>query len=292
MLPGGAFAGHPGEALRAALLANANLGGDNCNRGMLLGSVLGAVLGRSGIPADLVEGLVRGEEVLASLGKFSGLCAQAAASSPSSALKGRLGRPYICPLLSSPTGRLGPLLAPRDFREKVGTLQRMASALGGEGEGVHTLRFFRHLHSGGLSRVPVAFSVASGAGAALILKPHYLFTGEPEPRMKRLEEGVAVRDRLEALGVSAAAGGSGSSSGSHAVTLAESATAASPRTYPTSAQFEQVLRSVDDVVHSGWWARASQAEPGTGVFFYPHPVELWHNRLKNPVFGGMEGGLL
>jgi ADP-ribosylglycohydrolase len=43
--------------LEAALIANANVGGDNCHRGAVLGAVLGAALGVAAIPARWIEGL-------------------------------------------------------------------------------------------------------------------------------------------------------------------------------------------------------------------------------------------
>ena len=39
-------------------MANTNVGGENYNRGSALGALLGAAVGRSGIPTHLVEGLV------------------------------------------------------------------------------------------------------------------------------------------------------------------------------------------------------------------------------------------
>ena len=41
----------------AALVANTNVGGDNCHRGAVLGAILGAALGFAAIPARWIEGL-------------------------------------------------------------------------------------------------------------------------------------------------------------------------------------------------------------------------------------------
>lgn len=45
------------DNIETGLLANANCGGENVHRGCLLGAVLGAYHGESGIPAHLKNGL-------------------------------------------------------------------------------------------------------------------------------------------------------------------------------------------------------------------------------------------
>lgn len=45
------------DSIETGLLANANNGGENVHRGCLLGAVLGAYHGESGIPAHLKDGL-------------------------------------------------------------------------------------------------------------------------------------------------------------------------------------------------------------------------------------------
>jgi len=45
------------EDLEQILLANANIGGENVHRGAVLGALLGASAGRTGIPDHLVHGL-------------------------------------------------------------------------------------------------------------------------------------------------------------------------------------------------------------------------------------------
>jgi len=45
------------EDLEQILLANANIGGENVHRGAVLGALLGASAGRTGIPDHLVYGL-------------------------------------------------------------------------------------------------------------------------------------------------------------------------------------------------------------------------------------------
>jgi hypothetical protein len=56
-------AGDAGGVFRAALLENANLGGDCTHRGALLGAILGMTLGASNLPRDLVDGLVGRQEI-------------------------------------------------------------------------------------------------------------------------------------------------------------------------------------------------------------------------------------
>jgi hypothetical protein len=45
------------------MLASANAGGENVHRGSVLGALLGAHAGLSGIPAPLVDGLVAHDEL-------------------------------------------------------------------------------------------------------------------------------------------------------------------------------------------------------------------------------------
>ncbi len=47
----------------AALIANTNVGGDNCHRGAVLGALLGATLGYEAIPKRWVEGLTSHQEL-------------------------------------------------------------------------------------------------------------------------------------------------------------------------------------------------------------------------------------
>ena len=60
---------HEGMDLEGALLANANAGGDNVHRGMILGLLLGACCRQ--IPAPLIEGLVAREELAGEIDAFA-----------------------------------------------------------------------------------------------------------------------------------------------------------------------------------------------------------------------------
>lgn len=58
----------------AALIANANLGGETCNRGAILGSILGAANGAEDLPGELVEKLTQFEELDKLSEAFIALC--------------------------------------------------------------------------------------------------------------------------------------------------------------------------------------------------------------------------
>lgn len=45
------------DSFEKAVLANSNVGGENCHRGAALGALMGAGLGESRIPAHLITGL-------------------------------------------------------------------------------------------------------------------------------------------------------------------------------------------------------------------------------------------
>ena len=45
------------DNFEAGIVANTNLGGDNCHRGAVVGALLGAAVGVAGIPARFCEGL-------------------------------------------------------------------------------------------------------------------------------------------------------------------------------------------------------------------------------------------
>lgn len=45
------------DSFENAVLANTNVGGENCHRGSALGALMGAAVGEKGIPRRLIEGL-------------------------------------------------------------------------------------------------------------------------------------------------------------------------------------------------------------------------------------------
>lgn len=146
-----------GDGFRAALLANANLGGDCCNRGMLLGSLLGCIVGESNIPADLITGLYRYDELRSSIDALAdAICKHMEQSTQTKACSGadgdarrvttRLGHSWPLPLAGYTSKSV--IRAPVDFRSKTQLIHQQASEAGLP---VHCLRFIR-----GLSWNPIA----------------------------------------------------------------------------------------------------------------------------------------
>jgi len=64
------FAGKYGGDFQAALLANANCGGENVHRGEVLGALLGAAHGAARIPDALKQGLRHRAEIEAEIAQF------------------------------------------------------------------------------------------------------------------------------------------------------------------------------------------------------------------------------
>ena len=60
----------------SALIANTNVGGDNCHRGALLGTILGATLGVSAIPSRWIDGLTAHDELNNEIEQFVKLYAK------------------------------------------------------------------------------------------------------------------------------------------------------------------------------------------------------------------------
>eukprot|EP00658_Telonema_sp_P-2_P083987 TRINITY_DN9214_c0_g1_i2.p1 TRINITY_DN9214_c0_g1~~TRINITY_DN9214_c0_g1_i2.p1 ORF type:complete len:292 (-),score=43.26 TRINITY_DN9214_c0_g1_i2:20-895(-) len=64
------YAADPSHAFSAALLANANAGGENCHRGSVLGALFGAAIGRDALPAELLAGLHARTEIADEIQQF------------------------------------------------------------------------------------------------------------------------------------------------------------------------------------------------------------------------------
>lgn len=54
----------------AGVLANANVGGENCHRGAAIGALLGAAVGEKGIPQALRDGLAESATIKAEIDAF------------------------------------------------------------------------------------------------------------------------------------------------------------------------------------------------------------------------------
>lgn len=52
------------------MLANTNVGGENCHRGAAVGALLGAHTGEAGIPKWMKEGLSQSKEIQAEIDAF------------------------------------------------------------------------------------------------------------------------------------------------------------------------------------------------------------------------------
>lgn len=58
------------DSFEKAVLANTNVGGENCHRGAALGAVMGAAVGESGIPKRFIEGLAATNEIRKEIDDF------------------------------------------------------------------------------------------------------------------------------------------------------------------------------------------------------------------------------
>ena len=58
------------DSFEDAVLANTNLGGENCHRGSALGAIMGAALGESRIPARFITGLTASADIKAEIDAF------------------------------------------------------------------------------------------------------------------------------------------------------------------------------------------------------------------------------
>jgi hypothetical protein len=130
----------PSEALETALLSNANLGGDCCNRGLLLGSVLGAAFGASNIPIRLINGLKRRDELLVAVDGIADLILQQ--FSTGMTIASRFGRPSPLPTREySLKSAIHPSI---DFHQKLYEIQQTAARMNLP---ISNLRFIRDIYS-------------------------------------------------------------------------------------------------------------------------------------------------
>jgi hypothetical protein len=233
---GPAAAAAAGEALRAALLANANLGGDSTHRGALLGAVLGACCGAAAIPRDLLAGLAafRGPAAPA----VDAIASAVEGAVTTGAAAHRFGRP--APLARAPA----PI--PRDFPGKLAAVAAEADAAGG----LALLRYVKGY--GPCVKRGGALVPLRGGGRAL------------PPRAPALAVGDAERDRLALL----AEEGGGAPSAARA--LASGASGGAALAVPVA-----LAHAAEGPAAELEGARgAAGAPPGTGVFYVPAPGEL------------------
>jgi hypothetical protein len=130
----------PSEALETALLSNANLGGDCCNRGLLLGSVLGAAFGASNIPSQLINGLKRRDELLLLVDGIADLILQQ--FSTGMTIAPRFGRPSPLPTREySLKSAIHPSI---DFHQKLYEIRQISMRIK---QPICNLRFIRDIYS-------------------------------------------------------------------------------------------------------------------------------------------------
>lgn len=281
-----------GAAFRAALLSNANLCGDSCNRGMLLGALMGAAVGARNIPADLVGGLYRADAlgaVIDALADGVARSLQGAATGGGAprqqALHPRFGRPRPLPLLryvavatpagGEPTAGVGAYAAPRDFR---GKLAAVATDVGRAGvPNGSRLRYVR-----GVGAVVLPPPLQPGAAASLAAAPaeHVdallarvlppVSTGDDlssvaDASPPAIDAGDAAADRAAALAALAGGGNGSGGTAAPAAGAAEPSSAsapAAPRTSIRLAELDPALVDGDSATNTLLGAVAAAAGGG------------------------------
>ncbi len=268
----------PTEGFRAAMLANANLCGDNVNRGVLLGAILGAVVGASNLPADLVGGLHRREEAKSAAEGLAALVAATAAATASQPRRApHFGRPW--PLSIAYYGQETPVRAPRDLATK---LRAIAADAARAGVPVRQLWYDRHAGPLVIQRVAPPFVAAAVldvqpashatvgptssacGGTVLVMRgsPRAAAGSTNVTGSRKMDQGVAAADAAEVL--AALIGGSA---------------AAVPQVSGNSRLDElhpSVLSRLTPVLENGLWHRVGEEEvaSGTGYAWFPHEEEV------------------
>jgi hypothetical protein len=257
-----------GAALRAALLSNANLCGDNANRGMLLGALMGAAVGGRNIPADLVGGLYRADALAAVIDALADGVARSFQTAAAAGRRGgggaqlqplrpRFGRPRPLPLLryvaadSSAAATavvgdgVGAFTAPRDFRGKLAAVAADAARAGVPGSRL------RYVRGAGPVVLPPATSPLAHADAnvdallARVLPPMKTAAGADAAAaaaasLPAIDAGDAAADRAAAL-AALAGGGNGSGGGAApAAAAAEAPSSSASAAPPTSVRLAEL----------------------------------------------------
>lgn len=179
--------------MRAALISNANLAGDSCNRGPLLAVLLGLSMGSTctGSPAvslfgdDLCRGLRYWSIIEPNTARFARRCSAACSSTALShcAVQPtlRFGRPWPLPVfhyyndgdedITRFPGQtyqedLSPLRLPRDFRGKLAAVASLLQAIPMEQRPRNLLRFLRR-------KGPVFIVVTPGEAPHVVPMPSF-----------------------------------------------------------------------------------------------------------------------
>lgn len=188
-----------GDGFRAALLSNANLGGDCVNRGLLLGGILGILIGGAHIPQALIDGLYRREQMLPVIHDFAALvCAHHQREQQAPRIVPRFGRPHPLPLADF-TGSTA-IKAPVDLPDKLALIQAQAAAVRLP---VCQLRYVKGVGAVALLH-PDHPLAAAAAGDLLHVSRSFVAVPlvKPDPSSPiavHLDDGDASRDRAEVL---------------------------------------------------------------------------------------------
>jgi hypothetical protein len=297
----GRLLGGAGEVARAAfreaMEANARVAGDCCNRGMLVGALLGAAMGARNLPADLVGGLHRAAEVRGAVEAFVHAIVrpQFGPSDVMPPATGAFGEPSSLP----PTayGEHTAVAYPRDFPEK-------GSAIAADATAAHTaptdLAWVRGVgpvvlpRSGLVDAVAVpaplrgdtAAEEAALAQWAAVLAP-YRVTAASAGAAGVAEEGDAAADRAAAL-AALAAGDNGAAASTPpappplpcapptAPTAGVAATAVALRTLHAADRDTRhpVRRALAAAVAAASAGEVAAARLGAGVLYHRRPADV------------------
>jgi hypothetical protein len=246
-------AGDAGGVFRAALLENANLGGDCTHRGALLGAILGMTLGASNLPRDLVDGLVRGTAVAPHIFSLAATVESHGANAPRR--PPRFGRPS--PLPQCDVNESTSVRAPRDLASKAAAIRSIRESAARD-DGV--LLFIRGVGACTVSR--------GGKDFQKRLAPVFSRAATSPPPQFRLDEGRAACDAAAVL--SALAAGRSSTG---AVPTAESVEP-SLQTGPILLAANAALDVTLEEAHVADIASVSPIDSGCGVFYFGAPSDL------------------
>jgi hypothetical protein len=251
--------GDAGGAFRAALLENANLGGDCTHRGALLGAILGMTLGASNLPRDLVDGLVRGAAVAPHIFSLAATVESHGANAPRR--PPRFGRPSplpVCDVNESTSVR-----APRDLESKataIRSIRESAARAAVDARDDGTLLFIR-----GVGACTVA---RGGKDFQKRLVPVFSRAATSPPPQFRLDEGRAACDAAAVL--SALAAGRSSTGAVPSAESMESSLQTGPILLAANAALDVTLEEA----HVADIASVSPIDSGCGVFFFGAPSDL------------------
>lgn len=222
-----------------ALLANANLAGDNCNRGMLVGALFGALFGDACVAERHVTRIVRADRVRA-----SALALAAATAVP-----------------------LSQTALPRDHEAK---LRAIAYVMQQRDAPADALRFLRNTGGVRLRTSPAAPALMTCGPCA----PEYASHPSTDARAGAMHVGVAARDRARAL--RALEEGSNGTELAEAAADDDDSDLDVPRQVHSAGALLPAT-ALHEAAHDSDYAATRSLRavlpPGTGFFYYPHVLD-------------------